>query len=332
METIALTLGTVPAGQILFQFFDFEVPEVIHLGSSQDLAVKKLIGGNRVIDSLGADPKSITWSGIFFPTQGGQSALDRVQQLKAIMDAGQPIALAFDELYYQVFISEFEPDYQFYRIPYKITCEVLRDMSAPSYSPDLSDLDSDLNSDMSNATSLAGTIGDSTLTGLVGNISSGMSGVTSFIGANSSIINPILASVHVALNYVSGAKLSTDVSLNAALNSVGVGGVLAGVSTSANVSSLTGVLSATLNQSGYSQIGGILGRMQLNLSSISSSGKSISVSGGSLFSVASAQFGNPSAWTQIAQSNNLQDPQISGNRTITIPPFNPNGSDGVFNQ
>lgn len=59
--------------------------------------------------------------------------------------------------------------------------------------------------------------------------------------------------------------------------------------------------------------------------------KQITVSGGNLFTVAAAQYGDALLWAQIAQANGLIDPQISGTITLTLP-TNPVSTDGLLYQ
>lgn len=121
---IRLTLGD-------FEFFDMEIPEVIPFHAQQRLAVKKMIGGVRVIDAMGVDYAPIQFSGTIWNTNG-MTALERAKQLSMLRDKALPLVLAWDELRFNVMISEFSPDYRFARIPFSITLEVLEDLSAPA--------------------------------------------------------------------------------------------------------------------------------------------------------------------------------------------------------
>ncbi len=117
MPDIALLLGPVV-------FEDFEVPAHINVGGGQRLAVHKLVGGARVIDSLGRDDAEICFSGTF----SGSDATIRARTLDTLRAAGQPLPLTWDVFYYTVVISRFEADYRNgWWIPYRITCTVLRD-------------------------------------------------------------------------------------------------------------------------------------------------------------------------------------------------------------
>lgn len=320
MSDITLVLGD-------FTFQDMEVPEVIGFGGAQALSVKKLLGGVRVIDAMGTDPKPLEWSGTFFPTQDGQSALDRALTLQQMKDAAQPIALSWDQLYLMVYIRSFEPDYRFARIPYRIVCEVLKDQTAPIYADAEPDADDLINGDLDSANTLTSATGDSTLSGLMGSVSSAVSNVKTFVGASLSTVASVLQPIHQAVSYVTSQIGTVD----NILASVGVpAGVLPSIPVLQNVGVFSSIVNATTLQVQYTQIGALLGRMQTNLSQINSSGRVITVGGGNLFDIASKEYGDPSAWTQIAQANNLSDPTLAGVSTLIIPPYNNGTSGGVL--
>jgi hypothetical protein len=93
-----------------FIFADFEIPERLSgmLSGKQMLAVKKQIGGQRVIDAMGPDPTDPAWSGRF---QGGD-VVSRASQIAAMRDAGQPVVLVCDSVVLTVVIAEFNFDYE----------------------------------------------------------------------------------------------------------------------------------------------------------------------------------------------------------------------------
>lgn len=320
MSDITLVLGD-------FTFQDMEVPEVIPFGGEQRLSVKKLVGGVRVIDAMGSDPRPLEWSGVFFPTQGGQSALDRALTLQQMKDAAQPIALSWDQLYLMVYIRSFEPDYRFARIPYKIVCEVLQDLTAPVYADAGPDADDLINGDLDSANTLTSATGDSTLSGLMSSVSSAVSGVKTFVGASLSTVASVLQPIHQAVSYVTSQIGTVD----NILASVGVpAGVLPSIPVLQNVGVFSSIVNATTLQVQYTQIGALLGRMQTNLGQINSSGRVITVGGGNLFDIASKEYGDPNAWTQIASANNLSDPTLAGVTTLIIPPYSNGTSGGIL--
>jgi len=116
-----LTLGN-------FTFARYEIPEHIPFGGEQTLAVHKLVGGVRVIDAMGAAPAPIEWSGFFV----GDAALERALYIDGLRKAGKPLPLLWSELSFNVLIQSFHCEFKrFYRIPYRIVCEVVEDLTAP---------------------------------------------------------------------------------------------------------------------------------------------------------------------------------------------------------
>lgn len=316
---------TLVIGDVIFQ--DMEIPESIGFGGDQRLAIKKMLGGVRDIQALGGDPRPVEWSGIFFPTQDGQSALDRALTLEGMKNAAQPVALSWDELYLMVYIRTFEPDYRFARIPYKIVLEVLQDLTAPVYADADPDADDIINGDLDTANTLTSGIGDSTLSGLMGTVSSASSSVSTFVGAAQSTIASVLQPLNAATQRVTSLISSTD----ATLASVSVpGGVLPGVPVATNVAVFTAQLNASNLQPQLLQLRGVLGRVTSNLGLVNSSVRTVTVGGGNLFDLASKEYGDPTAWTQIANANNLTDPTLSGISTLVIPPYNNGTSGGVL--
>ena len=51
--------------------------------------------------------------------------------------------------------------------------------------------------------------------------------------------------------------------------------------------------------------------------------------GGNLFEIAAAQLGSALQWINIARTNNLSDPMLSGQNQITIAPYSSTFSDGI---
>jgi len=55
----------------------------------------------------------------------------------------------------------------------------------------------------------------------------------------------------------------------------------------------------------------------------------ITVAGGDLYRVALDQYGDATAWIQIAQANNLTDPVVRGVQTLEIPLYAGGGLVGL---
>lgn len=338
---ITLTLGD-------FTFQDMEVPESIPFHSAQKLAIKKMVGGMRQIDALGPDPDPITWSGYFFPTQFGDSALDRARAVAEIRDAGLPVDLMWDELFFSVYIQNFNPDYRFARIPYSITLVVLEDKTEPLQTSSDANVDDLVGDDLLDANTMTTSIGDSTLSGLMGNVTSAIYSassviasaqsavgsaistvtgaiggtVTSLVGAPGSVVNSILQPVLAAKSRVSVLSAAQDVILSATL------GPTAGMPIASMLSSFSAISAATNQQLNLVQLGSLLGRITTNLQQINSSARTVTVSGGNLFDLAAKLYGDSTAATLIMTANGLTDPTITGNTTLIIPPYNAAAANG----
>lgn len=57
--------------------------------------------------------------------------------------------------------------------------------------------------------------------------------------------------------------------------------------------------------------------------------RTITTIGGNLFEIAAVQLGSALQWINIARSNNLSDPMLSGQSQIAIPLYSPVFSDGI---
>ncbi|MGH7211420.1 MAG: hypothetical protein ACREF1_08165, partial [Acetobacteraceae bacterium] len=96
MADIALLLGPVA-------FQGFEVPACINIGGAQRVAVHRLIGGARVIDSLGRDDSELRFEGVF----SGRDATLRARTLDQLRAAGAPLPVTWDVFYYTAILTRF---------------------------------------------------------------------------------------------------------------------------------------------------------------------------------------------------------------------------------
>jgi hypothetical protein len=55
----------------------------------------------------------------------------------------------------------------------------------------------------------------------------------------------------------------------------------------------------------------------------------ITAIGSNLFEIAAVQFGDALQWINIARSNHLIDPMLTGQNSLLIPKFSPTFSDGI---
>jgi hypothetical protein len=114
-----LTLGGI-------QLDGFEVPASITFGGAQRAAVHKLLGGARVIDTMGRDDAALGWRGVLT----GSAAGDRARTLDAMRAAGNVLSLAWDSYCYDVVISRLDMEFcSPWWITYEIECTVLIDLA-----------------------------------------------------------------------------------------------------------------------------------------------------------------------------------------------------------
>jgi hypothetical protein len=318
MDPIILVLGD-------FIFQDMEIPESINFGGAQLLSVKKLIGGGRVIDAMGKDPDPPQWSGTFFPSLF-DSALDRALVIQGMKDSGLPLLLSYDQILLMVLISKFEPDYQLGHIPYKITLEVLDDLTAPVSINPFSDITAVITADVNSIVSLAAAVNSAIISNTVTNFAAQVAAVASFDNASYSDVAPIIQAASAALTAVDLLSATTDTTLSSVSTP---GGIMPSTSPAANLAAFEAQLAANNQQTGLVQLQGLFGRVIQNLNQANSSERTITVGGGNLYDVAAKQYGDPTAWVLIAQANGLTDPTLAGITVLTIPPYN-NSSGGVL--
>lgn len=60
--------------------------------------------------------------------------------------------------------------------------------------------------------------------------------------------------------------------------------------------------------------------------------RTITVTGGNLFSIAAAELGDATQWIRIAQLNGLSDPMLQGVVTLRIPATDPTAGGGIAAQ
>jgi hypothetical protein len=57
--------------------------------------------------------------------------------------------------------------------------------------------------------------------------------------------------------------------------------------------------------------------------------QTITIIGGNLFEIAAVQLGNALQWINIARTNELTDPMLTGQNQIIIAPYSSTFSDGI---
>lgn len=319
MPDLTLKLGSI-------QFEGLEIPESLPFGGTQRLVVHDLVGGARVIDSMGAFTGPIEWSGWLL----GETAVDRARELDDLRQQGNSLLLTWDELAYLVVIREFRADFQrFYKIPYRISCEVISDQSDLVGDEEDQSIDDQMTEDADTATELSDSVGDSTLSGLMDSVNSAIAAVSDFATAAQSTINSVLQPIAALRTQVQTMISSAN---NTLMNVTTLGGILPNNPISQQVSKLSGQIVAATNLPVLVQLDRVAGRMQGNLGSIYSSPKQVTVAGGNLMNMAAKEWNDALAWTGIAKANPQLggDPQITGIQTVTIPP-NQDSVGGVLN-
>lgn len=120
MPNLSLIIGSIA-------FSHLEIPQKIGpLGGFQSLCIHHFAGGMKTIDSLGAFPNTLTWSGIFT----GPFAFSRAFQLDRLRATSQVVTLTYGPQAFsgKVWKFDYNPAYQFL-IPYNITFEPIEDLS-----------------------------------------------------------------------------------------------------------------------------------------------------------------------------------------------------------
>jgi hypothetical protein len=303
-----------------FAFSRFEIPSKINFGGEQRLAVHELVGGARVVDSMGRSDAPIEWSGLFF----GEGALLRALYLDGLRIAGKTVTLEWSGFKYDVVVSSFRGDFErVYQIPYRITCTVVQDKVAPLTFLADPGVDQALRTDMLDATATGTGIGDSTLSSLLGTLDATIRTVSNFAKATKTTINSVLtpvAAVQARVNVLVG-------SVGNVLNQVTtLGGVIPNNPIAQSASGLLNQVAAMQQLPQLYQLNAVVGRMSDNLGTGT---QTVTQAGGNLFAAAQKVYGDATAWTAIAKANSLADPQVNGVVTLNIPTA-PNTSGGVF--
>jgi hypothetical protein len=336
MAFATLTL-TTPNGP--FTFSGAEVPEEIVFGGAQLLDVQKMIGGLRQVNAMGADDAPLQWSGIFLYS----TALGRAQFLDSVRRQGLQCTLSWDALLYQVTIAEFHATYKYpFRIPYSIRFEVVEDQTQLVTTPPAPSPTDALTSDMASLSSLTNCIGDSTLNGLMGDLQSSMSSltsaaqpianglkaVTSFVAGVANCAAQVVNTVAPAVLAISAPLAAVGVHvqslITAAEVSVAAGsGVLPGAAAAQTIVSVLGSTNAANQLPELYQMASTVARMQVNLPLVATptSAKTITVGGGDCYTIAAQQYGDATRFTDILAANPQLggDPVLTGINNLTIP-------------
>jgi len=102
-------------------FPSWSCPATITLGSvEQKIVINELLGGGRVIQALGVQPKSVEFSAELW----GDQVSSLVQDMTSYVVSGLPQTVTFLNQSWSCIVKEFEPTYQFqWRCGYKLVLE-----------------------------------------------------------------------------------------------------------------------------------------------------------------------------------------------------------------
>ena len=245
----AVTLGP-------FTFDDTEVPQKIPYGGQQILAVQKMIGGARQINTLGSDPRDIQWTG----TMRSADRADRAAMLVQMMASGKSFPLVWGEECLQVVIRSFQPVTQAFFVTYTIVCCVVPIQTA-SQTPNL------LTSMADDAMQAVG-LSPSDLpavTSAVGQVQSAVA-AAAVLAPGSATFNSILNATGAAQAALTGAQQAANGNLLGLVNAAATGAGLLGTpdATSA-INKIGGLVQAAGDLGAATQALGYVNRMSRNL-------------------------------------------------------------------
>lgn len=312
-----LTL-TDPSGNV-FTFQDFEIPESISVGSRQGTSVHTLVGGKRIVDTLGPIPVSPGWAGEFI----GANALTRFLYLKTQCDQAVLFQLEWSQFAYTGVIAAIEADFmQETRVAYRLSFLVEVDLTTP-VNPNVDpSIDDAIFGDQDAANSLAATVNDGILSGLLNDLDNAISAISSFAKATTQVINSVLTPLKAVQDRVQVLIASSE---NSIKNLTTFGGVFPNNPVAQNAASMSGSVNTFTQAGALYPLSSVLSRMGSNLGNLAGSTpapqtKTVTVSGGTLYQVSADEYGDPTLWNTIAQANGLTDPVLSGLVTLKIPP------------
>ena len=230
-------------------FTDFAAPEKMPFGGRQAMAIHKLPGGQRVIDTLGPDDEDISWSGRFW----GADALSRAQALDEMRASGQAQALAWGGMAYVVIVAEFKAVVEHLpnNVSYTITCTITQNPMQGAFGGVSASLDTLV------AIDLASIVG----------VSSSLMASVGAVAVNAAGLSPLASAGGAALQNLAGQANGATASLIAALPAAaGQLDTYAGDTSALNMAtSINGLLESAQTQSSLVDAVGFAGRAATNI-------------------------------------------------------------------
>lgn len=209
----AVTLGS-------FAFDDTEVPEKIPRGFQQILAVQKMIGGARQVNTLGPDPKDIQWTG----TMRRADRANRAATLAQMAQSGKTFPLAWGQDYLQVVIRAFTPVTQAFFTTYTIVCCVVP--SSQSQAGQKPDLLTSVADDAMKAVGLSPTDLKS-VSNAMGQVQDAVAAASALV-PGSAVFGKILNATGLAQTALTGVQQAADGNLRGVINAAATGAGLLG--------------------------------------------------------------------------------------------------------
>lgn len=249
--------GTVTLGP--FSFEDTEVPQKIPYGGQQILAVQKMIGGARQINTLGPDPRDIQWTG----TMRGPDRADRAAALVQMMTSGKSFPLAWGSEYLEVVVRAFTPVTQAFFVTYTITCCVVRD-----YTNGIASAQPDVLSSVADDALAAVGLAPSDLPAVASAVGQMQSAVAAaaVLAPGSAAFNKILNATGAAQAALTGAQAAADGNLLGMVNAGATGaGLFGNTDATSAINKIGGVVQAAGDLGAATQTLGYVNRINQNL-------------------------------------------------------------------
>jgi hypothetical protein len=280
---LSLTIGTVTLA-------DVEIPERRFgpLGGIQQIAVHRFPGGTKTVQSLGAFPGPVEWSGIIT----GPTAFTRVRELDRMRVLGLKQTVRYGPWVWIGVVSKFTASPEFaWWIPYDIAVEPIVDLSGQAQ------------------VASAPAPPESVFASLVHDLGARTADPS----------NPLAATAPSALSQVSQTTQTAQQTLQ------GAGGTLAGLSQGQLLSLLATIqstittlvpLAAAGPSDSASEAQAIADRLQQLVYVLAGVQTQVLAQvpavNPNLYALASQYYGDPSQWVRIAQANRMVDPMPAG--------------------
>lgn len=282
----------VTLGSIVLQAF--EIPEKFGpLGGVQATATHDFPGGSRTVQTFGAFPQPLRWSGYLT----GASAFDREQQIDRMRATGQVVVLRYGRFAWQGVVTDFqaEPGHQFL-IPYRVVFEPISDLSGINTVPA---------GTTSNETTL-----NNALTGLNNQLSPGLRTLPlpmDLQGPVSDLTTDTQQGLLDGGGTVANIPASDQTTIES--DATNVQTVALPIINGPDATQASPAIDASV---GAQTVFGTVANPNPTVATINSVNPN-------LFSLSQQYYGDASQWQTIANANGLSDPQPLGKYNLTIP-------------